>query len=425
MKCKLLALAFVLVGLAGRSQDLDEVKKLMLLSQFDKAKTEIDKVMAVEKNKGKAPGWYYKAYIYSNLARQAGKSTDESRQFNQEAFDALKKYAELDPKVPLTTEENNSTLYNLYYGLYDLAIKVYNTKDYEKSCEIFKSTLAVHDYGYEHKLSGPNGLKFAAHDTDIVWNLAILSNELKRKDDALGYYQRIVDADLDDEKYAEAYDEVIKKYRKDGNKEMVAKYMARAKKHYPNDPYWEAVEIEFAVKGLEGEELFKAYEELLTTHADNYMVNFNYGYELEKFIYSQDAKGKDLSGYKKRIPELFKKAISIKSTIDANMLLANHYYNLSFDISDEANKIKGTKPDDVKKKNDLMATSKSTINEAIPYAETAVDLYGKLEKFKESDKVNYKQVLDVLSQAYKQKGDLKKSEEYNKKKAEVDKISTQ
>ncbi|MBK7374277.1 MAG: hypothetical protein IPJ02_01495 [Chitinophagaceae bacterium] len=422
MKRKLLALVMVLGKLVSQGQDLDEIKKFIILNQFDKAKPEIDKYLGIEKNAAKAPGWYYKAYTYSNLARQANKPAAESKALSQEAFNALKKYHELDPKAPLTTEENNSTIYNLYYGLYDLGVKMYNAKDYAASCDLFKQTLEVHDYVYSRSMNGPNGLKFSAHDTDIVWNLAVLSNELKRTDDAMIYYQKIADADLPDEKYAEAYDELVKKYRKEGNKEMFTKYVSRAKKHYPTDPYWEAVEIEFAVKGLEGEELFKTYEELLVTHPNNYMVHFNYGYELVKFIYSQDTKVKDMAILKKKIPELFKKAIAINSTIDANMLLANYYYNTSFDLMEDANKVKGTKPEEVKRKNELLAASKSTLMESLPYAEKAIELFSQLKEYKTSDKVNYKQVLDVISNVYKQKGDAKKAEEYLKKKEEVDKL---
>lgn len=423
MKSKFLTLVLVLFGLIGRGQDIEDIKKYIYLNQLDKAKPEIDKYLSNEKNAAKAPGWYYKAYTYGNLSRMAGKTPEEVKNLSQGAFDALKKYMELDPKAPLTTEENNSTIYNLYYGLYDQGVKMYNAKDYTTSCDFFKQTLSVHDYVYGRGLNGPNGLKFSAHDTDIVWNLAVLSNELKRTDDVMLYYKRIADADLGDEKYAEVYDELVKKYRKEGNKELFAKYIAQAKKHYPTDPYWEAVEIEYAVKGLENEALFKAYDEMLLSHPNNYMVHFNYAYELTKYIYSDSlTKGKDISGWKKKIPELFKKAIAINSTIDANMLLANYYYNTSFDILDEANKIKGTKPDDVKKRSDLQALSKATIAEAIPYGEKVVEILSKQTTYKMSEKINFKQVLDVLITAYKQKADAKKVEEYTKKKAEVDKL---
>lgn len=422
MKRTFLALMLAFTGLLSQAQSLDDIVLMIKLTQYDKAKPELDKYMSNEKNTAKAPGWYYKAFLYSNLARQANKSADEAKQLNDEAYTAIKKYMELDSKAPLTTEENNSTIYNLYYTLYDHAIKMYNAKDYAASCDLFKRTLEVHDYVYNRNLNGPNGLKFSAHDTDIVWNLAVLNNELKRKGEALEYYKRIADADLPDERYAEAYDELAKKYRQEGNKELFSKYVSRAKKHYPSDPYWESLEVESVIKGLEGDELFKAYEGLLVSHPNSYMVHFNYGYELEKYIYSQEAKGKDISALKKKIPELFKKAISIKSTIEANILMANFYYNSSFDITDEANKIKSTKPDDVKKKNELIASSKAALMESQPYAEKAIELYGQLKEYKSSDKVNYKQVLDVLSAVWKQKGDAKKAAEYSKKKDEVDKL---
>lgn len=421
---KNLLLLFILVlgGLAGRGQSMDDIKKLIILTQFEKAKPEIDKYLTDTKNAVKADGWYYKAFIYSNLARAAAKPAAESKNLNEAAFEALKKYRELDPKAPLTTEENNSTLFNLYYNLYDLGIKMYNEKNYPESYDFFKRTLDVHDYAYSQNLNGPNSLKFSAHDTDIVWNLAVLGNELKKKDEVLIYYTKIADADLPDEKYAEAYDELVKKYKREDNKELFAKYMARAKKHYPTDPYWQAVEIEFATKGLENEELFKVYEELTVTHPNSYMVFFNYGYELDKFIYSADAKGKDISALKKKIPELFKKAIAINSTIDANMLLTNYYYNTSFDIIDEANKIKGTKPEDVKKKNELLALSKATKTECLPYGETTVKMLSELKEYKTSDKVNYKQMLDILIAVNKQNGNAAKAAEYEKKMAEVDKL---
>ena len=113
--------------------------------------------------------------------------------------------------MPLNNEENNSTLYNLYYSYYDLAVKMYNEKNFQGSYNLFKNSLDVHDYGFTHKLDGPGKLKFAVHDTDLIWNLAILANELKLKDDVLVYDKKIEDADLGDEKDATAYDELVTK----------------------------------------------------------------------------------------------------------------------------------------------------------------------------------------------------------------------
>ena len=422
MKKYLLSLVLVLSTLYSKSQGIDDIKTMILLKQYDKAKPLLDKYLAVEKNLAKPESWYYKAVVYNGLAIQDTKPIAERKTLNQEAYEALKKYMEMDTKMPLTTDEKNTTIYNLYYVFFELGVKKYNEKDISESYDLFKSTISVHDYVYSHNLNGPNGLKFSAHDTDIVWNLVILGNELKKKDEVLTYYKRIADADLADEKYAEAYDELIKQYRKEDNKELFAKYLDKAKKHYSSDPYWEAVGIEFALKGLENEELFKKYEGLMVSYPNNYMVHYNYAHDLDKFIYSSDSKGKDVTAYKKKVPELYKKAISINSTLEANILLSNFYYNTSFDLIDEAQKIKGVKSEDVKKKNELMALSKSALTESIPSGEEAVKLFAALKEYKTSDKVNYKQVLDILSAAYKQNGNAAKAAECEKKKAEVDKL---
>jgi tetratricopeptide (TPR) repeat protein len=418
------SLVFVLAlgSLICNAQDFDNILTMIKIRQFDKAKPLLDKYMTSEKNAAKAENWYYKAVVYNGLALVDTKPVAERKSLNQEGYDAIKKYMEMEAKAPLTTEEKNTTIYNSYYVFFDLGIKLYNGKQMQESYDMFKSTLEAHDYIYNHNLAGSDGRKFSQHDTDIVWNLVVLGNELKKKDEVMTYYKRIADADLGDERYAEAYDELIKKYRKEDNKEMFNKYLDRAKKHFSSDPYWETVGIEYALRGLENEDLFKKYEELMLAYPNNYMVFFNYGHDLDKYVYSADSKGKDVSAYKKKIPELYKKAISINSTVDANVLLANYYYNSSFDFIDEAQKIKGTKPEDVKKKNELMASSKSALSQAIPSGEEAVKLYGVLKEFKTSDKVNYKQILDILSAAYKQNGNAAKAAEYEKKKEEVDKL---
>lgn len=423
MKKYLLLITLVLGGFYGNSQDLTKVKLFADLRQFDKAKTEIDTYLSNEKNASKAEGWYYKAYIYNNLGRAEKKTIDESKTLFQNAYEAIKKYSELDPKVPLTTEEKNSTVFNIYYGFYDLGVKTYNDKQYPESYDCFKKTLDVHDYAYDNKLTGVDGFKFSSHDTDIVWNLAILANELKLKDEASAYYKKIGDADLSDEKYITAYDDLVLKYKREKNAELFEKYLAAAKKYYPIDkPYWETQEIDFLTRDLEGEPLLNKYEELTTRLPDNYMVFYNYALEIDKFLSSDDSKGKDVAAYRQKMEELFKKAVAINSTIEANLQLANIYYSKSYDIQDQIARIKGTKTEEVKFKNELTAKYKATVASSIPYAEEAVKLLEALKELKYSDKANFKLALEILAKANKANGNVAKAAEYEKKKEGVDKL---
>ncbi len=423
MKKYLVLILFSLSFFYSQGQNLDDIKKLVILTQYTKAKPEIDSYLANAANAAKPEGWYYKAFVYNSLGRVATNPVAEAKSLYTGAFDALKKYASLDAKAPLTVEEKNSTVYNVYSGLYDLGIKTYNDKDFAESFDCFKKTLEVHDYVYENKLYGPGDLKFSAHDTDIVWNLTILANELKKKDDALVYYKRIADADLFDEKYETAYDDLIKKYKREKNAELFAKYLSAAKKHYPVDSeYWEGMEIDFALDGLEDEALLNKYEELTKTLPESYMVHYNYALDIDKFLTSSASEGKEKAGYRARMLELFLKSRTIRSTIEANLQLANIYYSRTYDIQERIGRITGTKPAELQVKKQLTDSLKTTMKECIPFATEAVRMLAELKEYKYSEKANYKLALEILSKAYKMEGNAVKAAEYDKKKEEVDKL---
>ena len=424
MKKYVLATMLVLGSLYGTSQELPkEIRFNIELKQFDKAKDALDKYIADPKNATNTIALYYKAYVYSALARDTKKTTAESKTLNDEAFAALKKYTELDTKAPLTKEESNSTLFNIYFSYYDLGIKLYNEKNFAESFNLFKNSLHVHDYGIARNLNGPGTLKFAVHDTDLVWNLAVLANELKKKDEAQVYYKKIADADLPDEKYVTAYEEMILKAKREKNAEQFAKYIASAKKHYPVDiPYWEMKEIEFALGDLQDEALLNKYEELTKALPNNYVVFYNYAIEMDKFISSDASKGKDINAYKNKIEELYKKAVSIKSTLEGNLQLANLYYSKTFEYDERIAKIKGTKPAELKVKNELIAESKANMLASIPYAEEAVKILSTYKEYKFADKSNYKLALEILGHGYKESGNAAKLAEVEKKKIEVEKL---
>lgn len=394
-----------------------------MLAQYEKAKPDIDSYLSNEKNALKAEAWYFKAFIYNSLGRVATKSVAESKGLYMAAFDGVKKYAQLDPKTPLTIEENHSTVFNIYYGVYDLGIKTYNEKNYAESYDLFTKSLDIHDYIYNNKFIGPGNFKASAHDTDLVWNLAILANELKKKDEALVYFKKIADANLNDEKYATAYDELIQQYHREKNAESFAKYITAAKKHYPIDlPYWETKEIEFAVGDLEGKPLLDKYEELTKALPNNYVVFYNYAIEIDKFITTDTSKGKNINSYWTKMEELYKKSVSIKSTLGGNLQLAKLYYSKTFDLQERIAKIKGTKPTELKVKNELIAESKALSVASIPYAEEAVKILGTYKEYKFSEKANYKDALEILGNGYKVAGNAAKVAEVEKKKIEVEKL---
>ncbi len=399
------------------AQDLDEIKKYAIIGPVQKAKELVDKYMSVEKNTKKAEGWFYKGTIYNQASKDTAKQHDESAALKAQAFDFLKKYRELDPKAELLTEMSNGPLFDIYVGYAsDLGIKAYAIKNIAAANADFKKGLEVHDYLFANNITGNNGFKFEALDTILILYTAITAGELKKPDDAAVYYKKLADANVAGDQYIDTYQVLTDYYRTKKDDAAFFDILSKGRKFYPkNEEYWIAIETEQAIDGVVKPALFGKYEALLTKHPDSYSLPYNYAVEMYHYIYSDEMKTANTSEYKAKLQEAAKKALANKQTVEANFLMTNYLYNNSIDIADEARKIKGPKPDDIKKKKALEAESTKVMNESIPYAEAVVTIFEALPKPKGSEKVNYKQSLVILKNVYEVKKDAAKVAALEKK----------
>ena len=409
--------ATVLVVNMAVGQSLDDVKKFVLLRQTKPAKEAVDKYLAVPKNAAKPDGWYYKSYAYVLTSKDSALSLAQSGALKSEAFDAIKKYFELDAKAPLSIAENNSLLFDLYGGFTsELGVKAYQVKDYASAFENFKKAVEVHDYVFSKNLVGANNYKFSALDTTLVLYTAIAANDAKKKEDAVIFYRRLTDANVSDTQYVDPYQYLADYYKTKKDSANFAQIIEKGKKLYPKiNDYWTALEIEEATDGIGKPQIFDKYDALVAKYPGNYVLPYNYGVELYRYIYSEEMKTANTTPFKEKLPVILGKAIAIKSTGEANFLLANFLYNNSIDISEDARKLKGPKPADLKKKKELDAASTKALNDATPYAEKVVSLFAEIQKPKSSEKINYKQSLVILKNIAEIKKETAKVAMYDKK----------
>ena len=88
--------------------------------------------------------------------------------------------------------------------------------------------------------------------------------------------------------------------------------------------------------GIGKPQIFDKYDALVAKYPGNYVLPYNYGVELYRYIYSEEMKTANTSAFKEKLPAILGKAIAIKSTGEANFLLANFLYNNSIDLSEDS-----------------------------------------------------------------------------------------
>jgi hypothetical protein len=399
-------------------QSLDDINKMMLLQQNKKAREGIDKFLSDAKNATKAEGWFYKGRIYNNISKDSGTSSADALKLKNDAFEAFKKYQQMDAKEVSFVLENHGSYFDLYNGYFDIGAKEFNNKNFPVSLEGFKNALLVEDYvrakGYEY-----NGFKFPVLDTSLITNAAIAATQAKDEAAAASFYRKLTDANVSGEAYLNIYQYLADYYLRVKDEANANAILEKGRTLYPENDYWTDIELDKVSKTGNKEALFAKYEELMKKNPSKYSLPFNYAAEVFNYLYIGDKKPANAGALKTKLTDILKTAINLDKGIDAKMLMTRHLYNAAYDYQDSSKSIKGVKPADIKKKNDYKALFLKNVDEAIPYGVSVADYFAALPSLKPVQKANYKNMLDIVSQLYATKGDLKKSAEYDKKKTAI------
>ena len=409
MKKFILTIALTGFSASLFAQSLEDVEKYLALQRWDEAKGLVDKFLATEKNAKNAKGWYYKGYIYAELAKDQKYA---GTNIKMEALNAYKKYQELDPKNAMMKDNQNVELFSLYNAYFDDAVSKYNLKKYDEAFQSFKNAMAVEQY-VQGKGYSFNGFAFAALDTQLIQNTALAAYLAKKNDDAAFYYRKLADAKVGGENFQEVYQFLVEHFAEKGDKANKIKYLELGKKLYPQSDYWCDSELEEA--GAETKKRFAKYDEMIAGSCGSFAICYNYAAELFNYLYTGDQKPADYIAMQGKLETVIKKAYAIKPGAEANLLMARHLYNIVFDIQDSITAIKGANPEDVKKKTALTAQLNKKYNELLPYALAVEDLYGGKTGLKNKEKGDLKVALNLILSYWENKKDQAKVKEYSDK----------
>lgn len=408
-----LALLMTVTGNILLAQTVDEIKELINKQQWDKAKTAVDAFLTKEKNAAKWDGWWYKGVIYNEIAK--------SEQFKSlvpdgrmEAFNAFKKYYEIDTKAIQATLEQHVRLFDIYGGYFDKAASDFNAKKYAESHVNFKNAYTIEQYiaskGFEY-----NNFKFPEFDTSLIQNIALSAYMSKNEDEAVIYYNKLAEKKIVGKEYLEVYQFMVEYYNKKKDMANREKYLLLGRELFPDNEFWYQTELADADE-KDKKALFAKYAELTQKYNSKPAILYNYAVELFNYTYTSDAKPADYKELQKKIEDVLRQALALdKNYIEANIIMARHLYNLTYDTQDEMKLVKGNTPADQKKKADLKALMVAKSDQLIPYAMAAYNILTGKATLKGSERGNLKMVTDLLISAYEVKGDKEKVEFYKKK----------
>ena len=417
---KFLIIAICAFGfLNSQAQTIDDVAKAINNKNFADAKAKVDIVLTNPKYADKAEAWYLKGRAYNSLSYDSTVSKADAYQLKKGAFEAFKKYQTLDPKDLRFKLENYQSYLDLYLGYFDIGAQEFNEKNYENSYNSFKAALDMKDFIMDRKYTY-DAITFVDLDTSLVLNTAIAAMQAKKDDEAMKYYKMLTDAEVGGPNYLDIYLFLAERFKEDKKEAELKEIIAKGKKLYPENPYWNQIEIDIVREAGDRSALFASYDAVLADKPNDFVTNYNYAIELFNSIYGQEENPKDIPAAKDKITKLLKTAISVDKGIDATTLMANHYYNMAADESEEMNKIKGTKAEDIAAKKAKKEKMIEHLTATIPYAEAVLAYYDKFtEPLSGGQKGNYRIMLNHLSDIYSTKGDDKKAAEYDARKTKL------
>ena len=412
-----------LVGMGLFAQSVDKAKDLLKSNKLADAKTEIDKVLAVEKNQKNAEAWYNKLKIYNAIAANpqlSGQFPDARDQ----AFDALKKYVDLDEKdkkLVLLQLDGYKPVNEIYQGYFQVGANDYNGGKYDSALMNFNGALQTSAYMNSKKWTT------LIIDTTSTLYAGISAEKAGKKDTASIYYSRLADAKIskiNNSNMIDIYKWLVDYYNTKKDEANTKKYIGIAKELYPDDLFWPSTELDIARAKGNKDSLFVIYDTIVAHFPKNYLFFFNFGLELYQYASdtSSGQKPANADALIAKAQDNLKKCLELQPDYpQAALVLGQISYNAGVDLQGQTKKIPGKAPDDIKKRADLRIAAGKKFDEAIPYFEKVDQDLGSKGKLKMDEKGALKDAYDLLITIYETKGIKDKAEAYTNKFNDVDK----
>jgi hypothetical protein len=414
MKKFLFAAIAVMFCLGVTAQDIKKVRNFFDKKDWAKAKESVDLALANEKEQKNWEAWYYKGLIYGQVAKDATLKATVPDAWMQ-SFQAYQKAMELDKKqAELFMMTRSFPVFDNYLELQREGNTFYNNREYENALQRYKQADQVGRFIYNNKWA------LSAVDTILYYYAGAAAMQVEKMDEAISYFKQICDSSIAGDGFDVCYRYVTYYYDQKKDEANAQKYAALGRKLYPNDTYYDKLDLDKAKKKGVGPDLFKQYDAVITREPKDYELRYDFAAEMFNWLYmDQKAPAEEKTAYFEKIVAQLSVCVEINpKEPDGHLLLGKTYFNEAAAIQDELKATKGTTPADVQKKNDLKKKMEDRMKEAIPNLENGLAIYEAMTADQLKNKRNkneYKTTLYLLTDAYRFLGNTEKEKMYQKK----------
>ncbi len=422
---KKITLSFIAIACSAIvfAQNYDEVKNMLLIRNYVKAKELLDKNWSNAKFVSKPDAYILKAAVYAGLSLDSANAA-QAPKLREEAQAALDKYREMDPKMTMLLDKDSYTSgapIGLYSGYFNEGISNYNKKKWPESYEAFKKAVQMSDLLTEYKIAD------IALDTNGILLAGASAQNMKNNDEeAVKYFKRLADIKVGGDENEFFYQFLTNYYLQKGDMANFNKYLGLGKEVFPKSKYFEYDDIDFILNMEDEAKKMKMIDDRLAADPNNYKIQAAYGEMLFGRLNPKDTSTALPANYDEietKMVAAFTKASELKPENGLFMTnLANHYINKSIKTNkqltehqevmrEKAKAAKAALPPakpgtkqvapapekaDLAKKEALLKEYETNVDQAASYYEKAIAIYSKLTSPTAIEKQQYRNAVSYL-----------------------------
>ncbi len=418
---RVLSVTFMLMLISQLAQaQFEEVKTLITLNQFAKAKESVDAMASKPKIIAKPEYFLVKSTILSHLSKED--KSEAGQKMRNDAIEAYNKFMQLDPKDD--GKLKNDPLYsaapiNFYVSYFSEAVEFFNKKNWTKAVPTFLSTVKWSDFVIENKIAT------MTFDTTVNLLTAVSLQNNGEEENAAVYYKKLAAKNVTGDDNDIVYRFLMNYYF---NKDDLASFEATRKQGqqlYPKQEYFTYTDVDFIMEIQDMNKKFKKVEEKIARDPQNIDLIQTYGFLLFNRLNedSADLKITNYAEQEAKMIDMLGKAGAGKPEDGTSYYYAgSHYFNKALKIGDSIRNINDdvrrfnstVKPDKTgktppppkaltDKRDNFRKDQDSQFDKALPFLLKAQPAIEKASSKSKGDLQSYKKLIDQLIEIYSNK----------------------